>query len=51
MFSGYSSAWTPNAIMAAVGVVLVVLGNYLGKLRSNFLVGIRTPWTLSSELS
>jgi uncharacterized membrane protein len=25
------------------------IGNVLGKLRSNFFVGIRTPWTLSSE--
>jgi len=36
---------------AAVGVVLAVVGNYLGKVRSNFFFGIRTPWTLSSERS
>ncbi len=34
-----------------VGVVLIVLGNYMGKLRSTWFVGIRTPWTLSSEES
>jgi uncharacterized membrane protein len=28
-----------------------VLGNYLGKTRSNFFAGVRTPWTLSSEYS
>lgn len=49
--TGYSSKWIPNAIVAAVGGLFVVLGNYLGKLRSNYFVGIRTPWTLSSELS
>jgi uncharacterized membrane protein len=35
----------------AVGVMLAVVGNYLGKVRSNFFFGIRTPWTLSSERS
>jgi uncharacterized membrane protein len=27
----------------------MVIGNYTGKLRKNFFVGIRTPWTLSSD--
>jgi uncharacterized membrane protein len=31
----------------AVGILLVVLGNGLGKVRQNGLVGIRTPWTLA----
>jgi len=31
------------------GVLLMVLGNYMGKLRRNFFAGIRTPWTLASE--
>ncbi|SHM32989.1 Uncharacterized membrane protein [Duganella sacchari] len=30
-------------------VVLVLMGNPMGKVRSNFFVGIRTPWTLASE--
>ena len=34
-----------------VGGLLIVIGNYLGKARSNFSFGIRTPWTLSSDLS
>lgn len=34
-----------------LGVLFIIIGNYLGKLRSNFFAGIRTPWTLSSELS
>jgi immunity protein, SdpI family len=38
-------------VPAAVGVMLAVVGNYLGKVRSNFFFGIRTPWTLSSERS
>ncbi|AKM84634.1 MAG: hypothetical protein VE98_C0001G0177 [candidate division Kazan bacterium GW2011_GWA1_50_15] len=32
-----------------VGVLFILIGNYLGQVRSNFFMGIRTPWTLSSE--
>jgi uncharacterized membrane protein len=31
------------------GGLFIVLGNYLGKVRRNFFIGIRTPWTLASE--
>lgn len=34
-----------------VGILFLVIGNYMGKIRSNFMFGIRTPWTLSSDLS
>ena len=37
--------------LAGMGALFIVLGNYLGKVRSNFVFGIRTPWTLSSELA
>ncbi len=37
--------------MGAVGVLYIVMGNYLGKTRSNFFAGVRTPWTLTSEYS
>ena len=33
----------------AVGTLFIIVGNYLGKTRSNFFIGIRTPWTLSSD--
>jgi uncharacterized membrane protein len=29
--------------------MLVVIGNQLGKSRSMYLIGLRTPWTLASE--
>ncbi|MCB1236749.1 MAG: SdpI family protein [Verrucomicrobiae bacterium] len=38
-------------IGVATGLLFTVIGNYFGKIRSNFVFGIRTPWTLSSELS
>jgi len=31
------------------GGLIMVLGNYLGRVRPNWFVGVRTPWTLSSE--
>ncbi|HWA92752.1 MAG TPA: SdpI family protein [Rhizomicrobium sp.] len=41
----------PGAVMIAVPVMIGVGGNYLGKVRPNFFLGVRTPWTLSSDLS
>jgi len=38
-----------RVIFPALGVLFVVLGNYMGKLTRNFFVGIRTPWTLASD--
>ena len=35
----------------AFGLVMIVIGNCLGKVRPNWFVGIRTPWTLSSKLA
>ena len=36
-------------ILIANGFFLVLLGNYMTKSRSNWVAGIKTPWTLSSE--
>jgi len=40
-----------TVIPLAVGALLVILGNVLGKVRPNWFFGIRTPWTLSSAES
>lgn len=32
-----------------VGVLFVVIGNYMSKNRQNYTVGIKLPWTLSSQ--
>ena len=37
--------WTP----VLIGLLFIVIGNYFGKIRNNYFVGIRTPWTLASE--
>lgn len=39
----------PLVCMLTVGALFMVMGNYMGKLRKNFFVGIRTPWTLASD--
>jgi uncharacterized membrane protein len=36
-------------MIAAGGVVFAAIGNQLGKSRSMYLIGLRTPWTLASE--
>jgi uncharacterized membrane protein len=33
-----------------VGLLFMVIGNYLGKVQPNWFLGVRTPWTLASEL-
>ncbi|MEX0979400.1 MAG: SdpI family protein [Pirellulales bacterium] len=40
-----------TVVTLGVGGLLVVLGNVMGKIRPNWFVGVRTPWTLSSKLS
>lgn len=38
-------------LSVVTGVLFIVIGNVLGKVRSNFMFGVRTPWTLSSDLA
>ncbi|MSQ37054.1 MAG: DUF1648 domain-containing protein [Chloroflexi bacterium] len=39
------------SVRLAVGGLLVVFGSVMGKIRPNWFVGIRTPWTLASKRS
>lgn len=32
-----------------IGLLFIALGNYMGKLKRNWFIGVRTPWTISSE--
>lgn len=38
-----------SLVTMLVGIMLIVLGNYLPKVKHNYFVGIRSPWTLASE--
>ena len=37
--------------VGATALLVAAIGDVLGKSRSNFVAGIRTPWTLSSDLA
>jgi len=39
-----------NLFGIALGSLFIVVGNYLPKVPQNWFVGIRTPWTISSEV-
>ncbi len=50
----FSNAWQwgwsmERFVSLGMALLFLVMGNYLGKTRSTFVFGIRTPWTLSSE--
>jgi uncharacterized membrane protein len=38
-----------RALLCGACLFIVVFGNLMGKLRRNFYLGVRTPWTLASE--
>jgi len=40
---------TVPVMLGGVSLFLIAIGNVLGKVRRNFYIGIRTPWTLASE--
>lgn len=48
------SAWAGpidmgRALTAGICLFFMLTGNVLGKVRRNFFMGVRTPWTLASE--
>ncbi len=38
-----------RAVVGGISLLFVFLGNVLGKVRRNFYVGVRTPWSLANE--
>jgi uncharacterized membrane protein len=38
-----------RALLGGIGMAVVLLGNVLGKVKRNFWLGVRTPWTLASD--
>jgi uncharacterized membrane protein len=48
------AAWKPDfpmdrAVLGGIGLFFVLIGNVMGKVRRNFWLGVRTPWTLANE--
>lgn len=38
-----------RAVIGGVCLLFALLGNLMGKIRRNFYIGIRTPWTIANE--
>lgn len=38
-----------KVLPAIIGVLFFAIGNYMPKCKQNYTVGVKTPWTLSSE--
>jgi uncharacterized membrane protein len=49
---GLGYAVSMSTVMGwALAILFIVLGTVMHKIRPNWFVGVRTPWTLTSELS
>lgn len=46
---GYDQFNIGNAIVPAVGLIIIFAGIMMAKAKRNFFIGIRTPWTLSND--
>jgi uncharacterized membrane protein len=46
---GYNNFRMSGAMLPAIGLLFIFLGFIMRKARRNFFIGIRTPWTLSSD--
>ncbi|WP_238385864.1 SdpI family protein [Streptococcus ruminicola] len=40
---------SPTLVTAFLGIIFIILGNYLPKTHRNHTIGIRIPWTLSDD--
>ncbi|MBL0739289.1 SdpI family protein [Flavobacterium sp. GN10] len=40
---------SPGLMYVAVGVLLIIFGNYFKVIQPNYFIGIRTPWTLENQ--
>jgi len=38
-----------RAIVGGICLLIALMGNVLGKVRRNFFIGVRTPWTIANE--
>ena len=46
---GYTGFKMSTAMLPAMGLLIIFIGFMLRQAKRNFFIGIRTPWTLSSE--
>jgi uncharacterized membrane protein len=38
-----------RALIGGISLLIALMGNVLGKVRRNFFIGVRTPWTIANE--
>jgi len=50
LYSARSGRLNMDLFGLGIGLLFILLGNYLPRLPRNFFVGVRTPWTLASEV-
>jgi uncharacterized membrane protein len=48
-FAVQGSLDKPQILVALLGVLYTIIGNYSQAIRPNYFLGFRTPWTLESE--
>jgi len=46
---GYTNFRMSAAMLPAMGLLFIFIGLLVGKAKRNYFIGIRTPWTLSSD--
>lgn len=46
---GYN-VYVNKVIPIAVGILFILLGNYMPKIKPNYFFGIRLPWTIANEM-
>jgi uncharacterized membrane protein len=49
LWAGLNGPVGARAVIGGLCVLSILLGNLMGKVRRNFFLGVRTPWTLASE--
>lgn len=49
LYAGNGSKINPNLLIALIGALYAIFGNYFQTLKPNYFIGIRTPWTLENE--
>jgi uncharacterized membrane protein len=50
LLQSLQALWDPQRLIGTlIGALIVLLSNVLPRVRANWWIGIRTPWTLSSD--
>lgn len=49
IYAGDRAFRMQSIVPLLIGALFIVLGNYMGKLERNWIIGIRTPWSLASD--